>query len=114
MATHLSERERVAMEAEREFEDRIRILFMKNKLGKVYDGIISHINAYGFFVELSEIFVEGLVLLADLSNDYYHFEEEKFRLIGRRTKKIYRIGDKIKIKVIMADVETKRLLFIPL
>ena len=114
MATHLSERERLAMEAERELEDRIRILFMKNKLGKVYHGIISHINAYGFFVELSEIFVEGLVLLADLSNDYYHFEEEKFRLIGRRTRKIYRIGDKIKIKVIMADVETKRLLFIPL
>jgi ribonuclease R len=114
IATHLSERERVAMEAERELEDRIRILFMKNKLGKVYDGIISHINAYGFFVELSEIFVEGLVLLVDLSNDYYHFEEEKFRLIGRRTRKIYRIGDKIKIKVITADVETKRLLFIPL
>ncbi len=114
MATHLSERERLAMEAERELEERIRILFMKNKLGKVYHGIISHINAYGFFVELSEIFVEGLVLLADLSNDYYHFEEEKFRLIGRRTRKIYRIGDKIKIKVIMADVETKRLLFVPL
>jgi ribonuclease R len=114
MATHLSERERLAMEAERELEDRIRILFMKNKLGKVYHGIISHINAYGFFVELSEIFVEGLVLLADLSNDYYHFEEEKFRLIGKRTRKIYRIGDKIKIKVIMADVETKRLLFVPL
>ena len=101
MATHLSERERMAMEAERELEDRIRILFMKNKLGKVYQGIISHINAYGFFVELSEIFVEGLVLLADLSNDYYHFEEEKFRLIGRRTRKIYRIGDKIQIKVII-------------
>lgn len=114
MATHLSEKERVAMDAERELEDRIRILFMKNKLGEVYHGIISHINAYGFFVELSEIFVEGLVLLADLSNDYFHFEEEKFRLIGRRTRKIYRIGDKIKIKVIMADVETKRLLFIPL
>ena len=114
LATHLSERERMAMEAERELEDRIRILFMKDKLGKVYQGIISHINAYGFFVELSEIFVEGLVLLADLSNDYYHFEEEKFRLIGKHTRKIYRIGDKITIKVVMADVETKRLLFIPL
>ena len=113
MAVHLSERERVAMEAERELEDRIRILFMKNKLGKIYHGIISHINAYGFFVELNEIFVEGLVLLADLSGDYYHFEEEKFRLIGRRTRKIYRIGDKITIRVIVADVETKKLLFIP-
>jgi ribonuclease R len=114
MAAHLSERERLAMEAERELEDRIRILFMKNKLGKIYHGIISHINAYGFFVELNEIFVEGLVLLADLSNDYYHYEEEKFRLIGRRTRKIYRIGDKITIKVIMANVETKRLLFVPI
>jgi ribonuclease R len=114
MATHLSERERAAMEAERDLEDRIRILFMKNKLGKVYHGIISHVTAYGFFVELSEIFVEGLVLLADISNDYYHFEEEKFRLIGKRTRKIYRIGDKITIKVIVADVETKRLIFIPL
>lgn len=114
MAVHLSERERAAMEAERELEDRIRILFMKDKSGNVYHGIISHINAYGFFVELIEIFVEGIVLLADLSNDYYHFEEEKFRLIGKRTRKIYRIGDKIQIKVIMADVETKRLLFIPL
>jgi ribonuclease R len=114
MATHLSERERAVMEAERELEDRIKILFMKNKLGKVYQGIISHITAYGFFVELSDIFVEGLVLLTDLSNDYYHFEEEQFRLIGRRTRKIYRIGDKITIKVTMVDVETKRLLFIPL
>jgi ribonuclease R len=114
IATHLSERERAAMEAERELEDRIRILFMKNKLGKVYQGIISHINPYGFFVELNEIFVEGLVLLADLSNDYYQFEEEKFRLIGRRTREIYRIGDKITVKVIMADVETKRLLFVPI
>jgi ribonuclease R len=113
-AIHLSERERTAMEAERELEDRIRILFMKNKIGEVYQGIISHINPYGFFVELNEIFVEGLVLLADLSNDYYYFEEEKFRLIGKRTRKIYRIGDKVTIKVTIADVETKRLLFIPL
>jgi len=113
MATHLSEKERVAMEAERELEDRIRILFMKDKVDNVYHGIISHITSYGFFVELNEIFVEGLVLLSNLSNDYYHFEEEKFRLIGKRTRKIYRIGDRIKIKVVMAEAETNRLHFIP-
>lgn len=114
MATHLSDKERVAMEAERELEDRIRVLFMKSKVGEIYEGIISHITAYGFFVELSKIFVEGLVLLADLSNDYYHYQEEKFRLIGKRTRKIYRIGDRVKIKVVLADVETNRLHFVPL
>lgn len=113
MAVHLSERERVAMEAEREFADRIRILFMKDRPGNVYTGIISHVTSYGFFVELREIFVEGLILLADLSDDYYRFEEEKFRLIGKRTRKIYRIGDKITVKVVEANTETKRLLFTP-
>jgi len=113
MAAHLSERERVAMEAEREFVDRVRILFMKDKLGNTYTGIISHVTSYGFFVELRDIFVEGLVLLTDLSDDYYQFEEEKFRLIGRRTRKTYRIGDRIAVKVVMANTETKRLTLTP-
>jgi ribonuclease R len=111
MAGHLSERERLAMESEREDEDRIRILFMKDKIGEAYNGIISHITSFGFFVELFDLFVEGLVLLTDLYDDYYIFQEEKFRLIGRRTKKIFRIGDKVRIKVILADVEKKQLHF---
>lgn len=111
MAAHLSERERIAMEGERETEDRIKILFMRDKAGKVYDGIISHITSFGFFVELLDIFVEGLVLLTDLYDDYYLFQEDKFRLIGRRTKKTYRIGDKVMVKVILADVEKKQLHF---
>ncbi|MCX5806915.1 MAG: ribonuclease R [Proteobacteria bacterium] len=111
MAGHLSERERLAMESEREGTDRIRILFMKDKIGAAYDGIISHITSFGFFVELFDLFVEGLVLLTDLYDDYYLFQEEKFRLIGRRTKKIYRIGDKVQVKVILANVEKKQLHF---
>jgi len=111
MAIHLSGRERVAMDAERELEDRIRILFMKDKLGEAYEGIISHITSFGFFVELLDIFVEGVVLLSDLRSDYFIFQEEKFRLIGRRTKKIFRIGDRVKIRVVLADVERKRLHF---
>lgn len=111
MAEHLSEREKIAMEAEREDEDRIRILFMKDKTGESYNGIISHITSFGFFVELFDLFVEGLVLLIDLHDDYYIFQEEKFRLIGRRTKKIFRIGDIVQVKVILADVEKKQLHF---
>jgi ribonuclease R len=111
MATHLSERERLAMESEREAEDRIKILFMKDKIGEVYNGIISHITSYGFFVELFDVFVEGLVLLTDIYDDYYLFQEDKFRLIGRRTKKVYRIGDKARVKVVLANVERKQLHF---
>lgn len=111
MASHLSERERAAMEAERETGDRIRVLFMKDRLGEAYEGVISHITSYGFFVELFEVFVEGLVLLSTLHDDYYAFEEEKFRLIGRRTRKVFRIGDSVKVRVTLADVEKNLLHF---
>jgi ribonuclease R len=111
MANYLSERERLAMEAEREIEDRIRVLFMKDRIGEEYDGIISHITSFGIFVELLDVFVEGLVLLNSLYDDYYHFDEERFRLVGRRTKKIYRVGDKIKIRITLADVEKNQLHF---
>lgn len=111
MAIHLSERERAAMEAERETEDRIRVLFMKERVGQVYEGIIAHITSYGLFVELFDMFVEGIVLLSTLHDDYYAFEEEKFRLIGRRTRKTYRIGDHVRIKVALADVEKNLLHF---
>ena len=111
MANYLSERERLAMEAERDIEDRIRVLFMKDRVGDEYDGIISHITSFGFFVELLDVFVEGLVLLNSLYDDYYHFDEERFRLVGRKTRKIYRVGDKIKVRVALADVEKNQLHF---
>lgn len=113
MAIYLSERERIAMEAEREVEDRIRVLFMKDKIGEVFEGVISHITSYGFFVELIDVFVEGLRHLSEMVDDYYVFEEEKFRLKGRRTKKTYRIGDKILVRVVRADVERNHLHFTP-
>jgi ribonuclease R len=111
MANHLSERERLAMEAEREIEDRVRVLFMKDRIGEEYDGIISHITSFGFFVELVDVFVEGLILLNTLYDDYYHFEEERFRLVGRRSRKIYRVGDKVRIRIILADPEKNQLHF---
>ena len=111
ISTHLSDRERVAMDAERELEDRVRVLFMKERVGEEYQGVISHITSYGFFVELFGVFVEGIVLLSSLYDDYYAFQEDKFRLIGRRTRKTYRIGDHVKVRIVMADVETNRLHF---
>ncbi len=112
MAGHLSDRERLVMEAERDLEDRIRILYMKDKVGEVFDGVVSHVTSFGLFVELTEVFVEGLVLISSLEDDYYQYQEERFRIFGRRTKKSYRIGDAVRIKVVLADVESKRLHFV--
>ncbi|MGA3173828.1 MAG: ribonuclease R [Syntrophorhabdales bacterium] len=111
MAIHLSERERAAMEAERETEDRVKVLFMKEKVGREYEGIISHITSFGFFVELFDVFVEGLVLLSSLYDDYYTFEEQRFRLVGRKTHRVFRIGDHVRVGVEMADPEKNLLHF---
>ncbi len=111
LANHVSERERLVMDAERELEDRIRILYMKDKLGETYQGVISHVTSFGFFVELTEVFVEGLVLISSLLDDYYHFEEERYRITGARTRKTYRIGDIVTIRVIIADVTSSKLHF---
>ena len=111
MANHLSERERLVMDAERELEERIRILYMKDKLGETFQGVISHVTSFGFFVELTGIFVEGLVLVSSLVDDYYHFEEERYRIIGSRTRRSYRIGDTVAVKVVLADVTSSRLHF---
>jgi len=109
MANHLSERERLVMDAERELEDRIRILYMKDKVGETFEGVISHVTSFGFFVELTGVFVEVLVLISSLTDDYYRFEEERYRIFGMRTRKSFRIGDPITVKVVLADVTSNRL-----
>jgi ribonuclease R len=108
-AAHLSQRERVAMEAEREILDRYRVRFMKDKTGEEFDGVVSGVKAFGFFVELNEIFVEGLVRVTSLHDDYYHFHEDKYCLIGERTRKSFRVGDPVKVRVDRVDVERRHI-----
>jgi len=110
-ADHLSQRERVAMGAEREILDRYRIRFMKEKIGEVYDGVISGVTAFGFFVELKDIFVEGLVRVTSLHDDYYQYHEKKYCLVGERTHKTFRIGDQIRVKLERVDVERRHIDF---
>lgn len=108
---HLSRRERVAMEAEREILDRYRIRFMKDKVGEVFDGVISGVTAFGFFVELKDIFVEGLVRVTSLHDDYYHYHEKRYCLVGERTHKTFKIGDEVKVRVDRVDVERRHIDF---
>lgn len=110
-ADHLSHRERVAMEAEREILDRYRVRFMKDKINEEFDGIISGVTAFGFFVELRDIFVEGLVRMTSLHDDYYHYHEDKYCLVGERTHQRFRVGDPIRVRVERVDVERRQIDF---
>jgi ribonuclease R len=110
-ADHLSNRERVAMEAEREILDRYRVRFMKEKIGDVFEGVISGVNTFGFFVELRDIFVEGLVRVTSLHDDYYHYHEKRYCLVGERTHQAFRIGDEVKVRLDRVDVERRHIDF---
>jgi ribonuclease R len=110
-ADHLSQRERVAMEAEREILDRYRVRFMRDKIGGLFDGVICGVMAFGFFVELKDIFVEGLVRVTSLHDDYYKYDERKYCLVGERTHKTYRVGDEVRVKVERVDVERRQIDF---
>ncbi|MBJ6360816.1 ribonuclease R [Paenibacillus sp. GCM10012307] len=98
IAQHSSERERVAVDAERDTEQLKKCEFMVDKVGEEFEGIISSVTSFGIFVELDNT-VEGLIRLSDLHDDYYHFHELHMALVGERTSKVYRIGDEVKIRV---------------
>lgn len=97
-----SEREKVATEIEREFDDLYKAKYMKKHLGDEYEGIVSGITKFGMYVKLQNT-VEGLVTLASLEDDYYIYDEKNMRLIGERTNKIYDIGKKVRVQVVRAD-----------
>ena len=105
-----SEREKIAQKVERDAEDIKKAEFMQDKIGEEYEGIISNITAFGVFVELENT-VEGLVRFENLGDEYFEYDEEHKRLIGEVTKEIFNIGEKMRIKVIEASKETRRISF---
>ncbi|MEW5804919.1 MAG: RNB domain-containing ribonuclease [bacterium] len=104
IANHSSLRERVAEDAERRIVALKRVRYMQEKIGEEYTGIISTVTAFGFFVELDEIFVEGLIHIRNLADDYYQFDERKHRLEGIRTGNTFHIGDRVKVRVSHIDL----------
>ena len=105
-----SEREKVAQKIEREAEDIKKAEYMQDKVGEMYEGIISSITSFGVYVELENT-VEGLIRFDDLGNEYFIYDENRKTLMGERSKKLYKIGDKINIKVKYASKETRRIDF---
>ena len=109
-ARESSEREKIAQKVEREAIAIKKAEYMQNKIGKEYEGIVSGITAFGMFVELENT-VEGLIKFEDLGNEYFIYNDENKTLIGENSKKVYKIGDKIKIKVIYANKQLRRINF---
>ena len=110
IAEHSSERELAATNAERDVNDMKMAEYMESHIGEVYDGIISSVTSFGIFVELPNL-VEGLVHISNIPGDYYEYVPELLSLIGKSTKKTYRIGDKLKVRVIGASKETAQIDF---
>lgn len=107
-----SEMERTAMEAERASVKVMQVEYMKRHLGDEFHAIISGVTNFGLFVEIADLLVEGLIRVRDLEGDYYVYDEKKYSLVGRRTRKRYRLGDKLTVRVVRVDPEEREIDFI--
>ena len=108
---HCSSTERRADEATREVVSWLKCEYMQDKLGQVFNGKISAVTSFGIFVELDDIYVEGLVHVTSLKNDYYTFDAVKHRLVGERGGTIYRLGDKMTVLVARVDLDERKIDF---
>jgi ribonuclease R len=106
-----SSRERLSMDAEREVVDLKKARFMADKVGEEFAGVISGVTNYGFFVQLREIFVEGLVRAETIKDDYYVHDEARHALIGRRKRKVFRLGDPVRVMVDRVDLVRRQVDF---
>jgi ribonuclease R len=105
-----SDSEKMSEEAERDLDAIKKCEYMSYHIGEVFEGIISSVMSFGLFVELPNT-IEGLVHVENMKDDYYVFDEINVKMIGERTKKIYKIGDKVKVKVLAADKLLRRIDF---
>lgn len=111
LCEHCSERELVAATAERASIKYKQTEFMADRIGQEFDGVISGVTEFGIYVEDTLSKCEGMVPLRDLSSDYYEFDEDNYRLVGRRTRRVYNLGDKVRFRVEHANLERRQLDF---
>jgi ribonuclease R len=104
--------ERRADEATRDVTAWLKCYYMKDRLGEVFSGTISGVTSFGVFVTLDDVYVEGLVHISELGQDYFHYEQDKHRIIGERTRKIFQLADRLHIRVARVDIETSKIDFV--
>ncbi len=111
MGRHLSERERIASDAERELTEWKKVRYMSDKIGEVYPGYVTGVQSFGLFVELDGVYVQGLVHVSSLGDDYYAYDERAHTLKGENTGRAYRLGDAVRVTVAKVDLEQRKVDF---
>ena len=111
LGVHCSLLERRADDATRDVSAWLKCYYMKDRVGDIFPGSVSGVTAFGAFVALDEVYVEGLLHVSELGSDYYHFDAAKHQLMGERTRKRYRLGDRVSVKVVRVDLDTSRIDF---
>ena len=113
LGVHLSMTERRADDASRDVEQWLKCEYMRDKVGESFNGVISGVAGFGLFVELTEIFVEGLISVRDLKEDYFIYDDVHHQLKGQRGGRVYRLGDLIKVKVASVNLDDRKIEFVP-
>ena len=111
MGEHCSMTERRADDATRDVVDFLKCEYIQDRVGDVFEGVISAVTGFGLFVELKEVYVEGLVHISTLSNDFYHFDPVKHRLTGERTRRNFRLGDSLWVQVMGVNLDERKIDF---
>jgi len=109
IAANSSKTERAADDAEREIVSAMRVWFMKDKVGDEYAGTVSNISSQGLRVQLKDFFVEGFLHVSSMPDDYYRFDEQSYRLVGRRKKKTFSIGKEVTVRIERVDIEAREI-----
>ncbi len=111
LGEHCSMTERRADDATRDVEAWLKCFYMRDHLGSVFDGTVSSVTGFGLFVALDDIYTEGLIHVSELGADYFHFDAAKHQMLGERTGKRYRLGDRVRVRVVRVDMESTKIDF---
>ncbi len=114
LALHASEREVAAASAERDSVKMKQVEFLSTRIGEEFDAVISGVTEHGLYVEEQTTHADGMIRIKDIGDDYFEYDEKHYSLVGRRTKKVYRLGDPIKVKLSAARIMEKELDFVPI
>jgi ribonuclease R len=112
LGAHCSKTERRADDATRDVVNWLKCYYMRDKVGETFMGSVSGVTAFGAFIALDELYVEGLLHISELGNDYYHYDAARHELMGERTKQRYRLGDRLRVKVARVDLDTTKIDFV--
>lgn len=112
LGAHCSQTERRADDATREVAAWLKCYYMRDRVGEEFEGSVSAVTSFGIFVALDDVYVEGLVHISELGQDYFHFDATKHQLLGDRTRKRFRLADRVRVKIVRVDLETSRIDFV--